>query len=268
MRALVRNVSLTAGIVLAGALGSARAADGEREFEIYGFVMSDFIHDFQRLDPAVGRRVSSVEDLHRRAIRQRRPVEHQRQAEPLRRERHDADGRRQSPINFKFEFDLFGTGVDAGQTTFRLRHAYGEWGSLLAGQTNSLFMDGDMFPNTIDYWGPTGMVFYRNVQIRWTPFKHRQQSLRHRHRAAGQRHRPRQHPPDREASRTCRSRTTKNCRTSRRNGASAATGATSRSAASCARSDSRAASTPADEFNRRQRNGLGHQPRLRDQHFR
>ena len=32
-------------------------------------------------------------------------------------------------------------------------------------------MDGDVFPNTIDYWGPTGMVFYRNVQIRWTPFR-------------------------------------------------------------------------------------------------
>ena len=32
-------------------------------------------------------------------------------------------------------------------------------------------MDGDVFPNTIDYWGPAGMVFYRNVQIRWTPYK-------------------------------------------------------------------------------------------------
>src|SRR5689334_15604193 len=27
-----------------------------------------------------------------------------------------------------FEFELFGTGVDAGQTTFRLRHAWGEIG--------------------------------------------------------------------------------------------------------------------------------------------
>ena len=53
----------------------------------------------------------------------------------------------------------------------RLRHFYGEWGQILAGQTNSLFMDIDVFPNTIDYWGPSGMVFYRNVQIRWTPFK-------------------------------------------------------------------------------------------------
>jgi hypothetical protein len=68
-----------------------------------------------------------------------------------------------------FEFELFGTGVDAGQTTFRLRHAYGELGHFGAGQTWSAFMDIDVFPNSIEYWGPNGMVFYRNVQIRWMP---------------------------------------------------------------------------------------------------
>ena len=79
-------------------------------------------------------------------------------------------GEGNTPLTFKFDFDLFGTGDNAGQTTFRLQNAYGEWGSLLAGQTDSLFMDIDVFPNTIDYWGPPGMVFYRNVQIRWTRF--------------------------------------------------------------------------------------------------
>src|SRR5262249_28614404 len=29
-------------------------------------------------------------------------------------------------------------------------------------------MDGDIFPNTIDYWGPPGMVFLRNPQLRYT----------------------------------------------------------------------------------------------------
>lgn len=29
-------------------------------------------------------------------------------------------------------------------------------------------MGGDLFPNVIDYWGPTGMVFIRNPQIRLT----------------------------------------------------------------------------------------------------
>ena len=119
----------------------------------------------------MGRCVPALEDLLRRRIRRGRPGEHQRQAEPLRREGHDADGCGSTPLNFKFEFDLFGIGADAGQTTIRLRHAYGEWGQILAGQTNTLFMDGDVFPNTIDYWGPSGMVFYRNVQIRWTPYK-------------------------------------------------------------------------------------------------
>ena len=69
-----------------------------------------------------------------------------------------------------FEFELFGTGVDAGQTTFRLRHAWGEFGQIGAGQTWSPFMDPDVFPNSIEYWGPNGMVFFRNVQARWTPW--------------------------------------------------------------------------------------------------
>lgn len=68
-----------------------------------------------------------------------------------------------------FEFELFGTGVDAGQTTFRLRHAWGEIGQIGAGQTWSPFMDPDVFPNSLEYWGPTGMVFFRNIQFRWMP---------------------------------------------------------------------------------------------------
>jgi len=74
-------------------------------------------------------------------------------------------------LKTQFEFELFGTGVDAGQTTFRLRHAYGELGAFGAGQTWSPFMDPDVFPNTIEYWGPTGMVFFRNVQFRWMPIR-------------------------------------------------------------------------------------------------
>ena len=68
-----------------------------------------------------------------------------------------------------FEFELFGVGNQAGETNFRLRHAYGELGPVLAGQTWSPFMDPDVFPNSIEYWGPNGMVFFRNVQLRWQP---------------------------------------------------------------------------------------------------
>jgi len=74
-------------------------------------------------------------------------------------------------LKTQFEFELFGTGVDAGQTTFRLRQAYGELGAFGAGQTWSPFMDPDVFPNTLEYWGPTGMVFFRNIQFRWMPVR-------------------------------------------------------------------------------------------------
>jgi len=76
-----------------------------------------------------------------------------------------------------FEFELFGVGVDEGQTTFRLRHAYGELGHFGAGQTWSVFMDPDVFPNSLEYWGPTGMVFFRNVQVRWMPIMNDHQNL-------------------------------------------------------------------------------------------
>lgn len=72
-------------------------------------------------------------------------------------------------IRTEFEFDLLGVGADAGQTTFHLRHAWGALGPFLVGQTHSVFMDADVFPNSLEFWGPNGMVFYRNVQVRWTP---------------------------------------------------------------------------------------------------
>jgi DcaP outer membrane protein len=169
--ARIAMASILAGCALPVA-GPAQAADPEKSFEIYGFAQADYIQDIGgRLSPEWddafrpskigidgqygGDGQSSVSVKQSRfGVKGALPT-----------------GSSGTPINFKFEFDLFGTGVDAGQTTFRLRHAYGEWGTLLAGQTNSLFMDGDVFPNTIDYWGPTGMVFYRNVQIRWTPYR-------------------------------------------------------------------------------------------------
>ena len=74
-------------------------------------------------------------------------------------------------IHTFFEFEMFGVGSDAGQTTIRLRHAYGEWGDFGAGQYWSPFMDIDVFPNSQEYWGPTGMPFFRNIQVRWMPIR-------------------------------------------------------------------------------------------------
>jgi hypothetical protein len=51
---------------------------------------------------------------------------------------------------------------------FRVRHAYGQFGGLLIGQTWSTFMDVDNFPETVDYNGPPGGTFIRQPQIRYT----------------------------------------------------------------------------------------------------
>ena len=65
--------------------------------------------------------------------------------------------------------DLFNVG--GANTGFRLLHAWAEIGSFGVGQYETLFMNLDLFPNTIDYWGPSGMIFVRNPQIRYTPYK-------------------------------------------------------------------------------------------------
>jgi len=74
-------------------------------------------------------------------------------------------------VTAQFEFEVFGVGQNAGQTAFRLRHAWGQWKQIGGGQTNSQFMDIDVFPNTLEYWGPNGMLFLRNTQVFFELFR-------------------------------------------------------------------------------------------------
>jgi hypothetical protein len=165
---------MASALLVAAGLAAPQAwsAEVDRSFEIYGFAQADAIYDFGRMNPDWDdafrpSKIANPEGIYGSNGQASVSVKQSRfgvKGTMPTKEGH-------APIDFKFEFDLFGVGVDAGQTTFRLRHAYAEWGSLLAGQTNSIFMDIDVFPNTIDYWGPNGMVFWRNVQIRWTPYR-------------------------------------------------------------------------------------------------
>jgi hypothetical protein len=155
-----------------GLAQQARAEDNTR-LEIYGFVQMDAIYSSKQSDPqwTAALRPSKIpvncptdpgcgqDGLTTFSVRQSRLGFNGLTPTDI------------GELKTKFEFDMFGVGVDAGQTTIRLRHAYGEVGDFLVGQTNSLFMDGDVFPNTIEYWGPTGMIFFRNVQMRWTPVR-------------------------------------------------------------------------------------------------
>jgi len=148
----------------------ALAQETKSTFTIYGFAMLDMGYDTKQNDPAWFDVI--------------RPTKL-----PSFKNQFGKDGRwysgvRQSRLGVKgsvptdlgdlktqFEFEMFGVGADAGQTTIRLRHAYGELGHFGAGQTWSPFMDIDVFPNSLEYWGPSGMVFFRNVQVRWMPIQ-------------------------------------------------------------------------------------------------
>ncbi len=163
--------TLTGALLSAGALTAvAQEATPEKAMDIYGFVMMDMGYNAGAIDP------NWFDTM--------RPTKL-----PGFKNEYGAEGTtyfsvRQTRLGFKnyiptakgdlftqFEFEMFGTGVDAGQTTIRLRHAYAQLGKWGAGQYWSPFMDIDIFPNSVEYWGPSGMAFYRNVQLRYMPIQ-------------------------------------------------------------------------------------------------
>jgi hypothetical protein len=144
-----------------------RDGNPDHSLSVYGFAQIDAIQDFNRVHPSwdATLRPSRIPTTEGQYGSDGQFIASVRQSRLGARAEGTLAGK---PYEARFEFDLYGTGVDEGQTTFRIRHAYGRWGPILAGQTNTLFMDGDIFPNVIDYWGPAGMVFVRTPQVRLT----------------------------------------------------------------------------------------------------
>ncbi|HWI35120.1 MAG TPA: DcaP family trimeric outer membrane transporter [Burkholderiales bacterium] len=68
------------------------------------------------------------------------------------------------------EGDFFGADGNESSNSqgFRLRHAYGSLGKLLAGQTWTNFFNEQAYIETLDFGGPTGEIFVRQAQFRWT----------------------------------------------------------------------------------------------------
>jgi hypothetical protein len=56
-----------------------------------------------------------------------------------------------------------------GTENFRLRHAFGQFRSILAGKTWSTLMDVDARPEEVDVEGMNSQILVRHSQIRWTP---------------------------------------------------------------------------------------------------
>lgn len=138
--------------------------------EFFGQLVTDFIHDFNQNDPvwfdvvrpsrlpafadefgANGRQYFSVRPT-RFGVRTTWPTD-------------------VGEVHSVFDWDLFGGGGAPGRTTFSLVRAYAELGKFGAGQYNSPFMDIDVFPNSLEFWGPAAIVFFRNIQFRYMPIQ-------------------------------------------------------------------------------------------------
>ena len=145
-------------------------AQDKNWFQVYGFAMTDIGYDFKQIDPAWFDVVRPTKLP---------TIENQFGTDgnsyfSVRQTRFGVKSGTQTGMGelfTQFEWELFGVGADAGQTTIRLRHAYGELGCIGVGQYWSPFMDIDVFPNSVEYWGPNGMAFFRNIQIRYMPIK-------------------------------------------------------------------------------------------------
>ena len=147
-------------------VATAEAAD-KPQVEFYGQVMLDAIHDAKRMhpdwqatlrpsqipvqcpgDPGCGKEGAFAMSVRQSSLGMRTSL-----PTPL------------GALKTDLAFDLFGTDGSTSIHWLRVWAELGRWG---AGQTESNFMNLDAFPNTIDYWGPPGMVFLRNPQLRYT----------------------------------------------------------------------------------------------------
>lgn len=83
----------------------------------------------------------------------------------------------QSRLNFdlreNFPYGQFRAFIEAdfvgAGDTFRLRHAFGQFRQLLAGQTWSTFMDTESSPEEVDFEGINGRLNSRRTQLRYFP---------------------------------------------------------------------------------------------------
>ncbi len=83
----------------------------------------------------------------------------------------------QSRLNFDFreptELGILRAFIEGDfsntENRFRLRHAFGQWNRILAGQTWSAFVDTNATPEGVDFEGLNGRINVRQSQVRFSP---------------------------------------------------------------------------------------------------
>jgi hypothetical protein len=144
------------------------AQEKKNNFEVYGFILADAGYNFNVIDP-------DWFDVMRATKLPKYKNEFGPSGNYFISMRQTRLGFRSSTqtkwgeLKTQFDFDLFGFGKDVGQTTIHLVNGFAQLGKFIAGQTPSTFMDTEVFPVTLDYWGPGSRVFFLNIQLRYTP---------------------------------------------------------------------------------------------------
>ena len=184
---------------------AAAVAAGPR-LDIYGFAMLDMGYQSGQNDPDWYDVVAADQAARlRERVRRGRPLLRGRPPEPPRREGLHAH-RRRARSRPSSSSSSSAPAWTPGQTTFRLRHAWGELGQVGAGQTWSPFMDPDVFPNSDRVLGPDrhGLLPQRPAAL--DALAGRGLALRGRARAAGRVRRPGRPSPAASSSRACTGR--------------------------------------------------------------
>lgn len=159
-----------ANVITAGDIpGSFKIPGTDTSVSVSGYVKGDVIYD---PDADVGDSFSVAAIPNDGAGEQENVRLHARQSRL--RVQSQTDMGNGSSVDTHIEGDFFGTGGNelfSNSTSFRIRHAYGEYntpgGSLLAGQTWTTF-GGFNYAPTVDFFGPNGQVFIRQGQVRWS----------------------------------------------------------------------------------------------------
>lgn len=147
------------GLVEKGLFPKSIAIPGtDASFTIGGYAKVDFIQDFDSIGNVYDFQTSSI------------PVEGTAGADlagqttiHARETRVNLEVRAAKKFRAFVEGDFYGD-----KNAFRLRHAYGEFGRLLGGQTWSTFQDISARPLTVDFEGPDAEIFVRQALLRWT----------------------------------------------------------------------------------------------------
>ena len=157
-------------LVAAAASAQDKKADDKPKFNVYGFAQADIGHDFDRIDPRYFDRL-------RPSVLPNTPGKFGHNDVTFFSIRQSRIGlKTYAPSNIGeiftiVEFDWIAGGADAGKTLPRMRHAYGAVRWLGAGQYWSPFIDVDSYPTNFESFGPTGLPWVRNIQVRWMPLR-------------------------------------------------------------------------------------------------